>query len=59
MSKEAGILLGKISDRKFIKRRKIREVPHPEGLMRTLGELVGEDILDQVEEEARGVAHLS
>ena len=52
-------MLGKISDRKFIKRMKIREVPHPEGLMRTLGELVGEDILDQVEEEARGVAHLS
>ena len=52
-------MLGKISDRKFIKRRKIRGVPHPEGLMRTLGELVGEDILDQVEEEARGVAHLS
>ena len=54
MSKEAGILLGKISEN-----LKIREVPHPEGLMRTLGELVGEDILDQVEEEARGVAHLS
>ena len=27
--------------------------------MWTLGELVGENILDQVEEETRGVAHLS
>ena len=32
--------------------------PHPEGLVWTLGELVGEDILDQVKEEAGDVAHL-